>query len=526
MRLISRPSILVLFLFVFCACKKEKGSSWESDYSIPLAHGSLGMKEILGDSVVTENSDHSLELNIEEEFYRFSLDELVEIADTSIVNFFNLPLTVTIQPGQQFLSQVNETKFNFGDVSLTKVRIGSGSIKVKLRSRIKEKTRVRYRIPGATLNGSVFEKNVDVPAGVVGQPAVVEQSFDLSGYMFDLTGVNKNLVNTIHSTVDAWVSEQGQAVAITAGDSILIENTFSGLKPDYGHGYFGTGVFNIPLTSTDFDVFKNIKAGSIDIDDATAEITITNGVGADARAKLVALSAENTRTGAMVALNHSIIGSTMNINRAIENPPVDAVRVTHLNSSNSNIVDMIELLPDRMNYAIDLTINPLGNVSGGHDFIDAARPFKAKLNLRIPLNLSVAGLVLEDTMDFNFKESDDSERIKEGNINVFIENSFPFETSFQLYMLDENNVVADSVFAQAETIASAIVENTTFASLPAKKKLTIDLSRERLDLLPSVKKLRMRAIMNTSATPGLVKIFEHYKLEVRVSADFTYLNKW
>lgn len=515
---------LLLLIFLQTSCRKGK-ALWEAEYAVPLATASLGLGDIIPDTLLVSNPDNSLVLNVEEEFYRFSLDQIVQIADTSIINKFNLPWgQYTLQPGMQFLAQVNQTQFNFGEVSLSSVRIGSGEVKVKLRSRINERTRVRYRIPSATKDGVPFEANFVVPVGTSSSPAVVETTIDLSGYNFDLTGVNHNQYNIVHSTVDAWVHEEGSEVVLHSTDTIYVENTFVGLKPVYGKGYFGSGVYSIPLTSSEFGFFKNIPAGVLDLNSATAELVIENGIGADARAKVSVL--KGVKGNNSVTLSNSVLANTINLNRATEAPAVNSKWTLELNESNSNIVELVELLPDKMEYAIDLYINPLGNTSGANDFIDATRPFTAKLNLKVPLDLSMSNFVLDDTVAFSYKETEESARVKSGILHVFAENGFPFEADLQLYLLDENGKQLDSVLTGVREIQAGKLDQQLKVSESVKSHLTANLPEAKVDLLSRTKSLRIRSVMNTAGNPSRVKIYNTYRLGVKVSAEFIYEDRW
>lgn len=516
--------IVLLIIVLHTSCRKGK-AIWDSEYAVPLANASLGLSEIIPDSLLVSNPDHSLVLNVEQEFYRFSLDEIVQIEDTSIVSKFNFPFgQLTLQPSTQFLAQVNQTKFDFGEVSLSKVRIKSGTVQVKLRSRIKERTRVRYRIPSASKDGVPFEANFVVPAATGSAPSIVQTDFDLSGYEFDLTGVNHNQYNIVHSTVDGWVHEEGNLVVMLSTDTIFVENSFVALTPDYGKGYFGSGNYSVPLTTSDFTFFKNIPSGILDLNSATAELVIENGIGADARAKIHSL--KGVRGNRSVTLNNPVLLNTINLNRAIESPPVDSRFSLMLDASNSNIVDLIELMPDKMSYAIDLFINPLGNTSGANDFIDAARPFTAKLNLKIPLDLSMSAFVLDDTVSFSYTETEQSARVKKGTVHVFTDNGFPFDAALQLYLLDENGIQLDSLFSTASVIKPGKLDDQLNVIENGKAHLTLEMPENRIELLNRTKRIRIRAIMNTAGSPSLVKIYDTYKLGVKASAEFTYEDRW
>ena len=65
-----------------------------------------------------------------------------------------------------------------------------------------------------------------------------------------------------------------------------------------------------------------------------------------------------------------------------------------MDNGNSNIDAFIENLPDGITYDLDVTANPLGDVSNGNDFLYDDSRLTADLDVDIPLNIIATDLTL------------------------------------------------------------------------------------------------------------------------------------
>ena len=100
------------------------------------------------------------------------------------------------------------------------------------------------------------------------------------------------------------------------------------------------------------------------MDSARLRLDVINSIGADASAMIRNLNATNNQTSSAIALSApGILNTRLNINRASESGNAsDPVRPTtlslSLDRSNSNLVDLLENIPDRLDYNLDLSLNP------------------------------------------------------------------------------------------------------------------------------------------------------------------------
>lgn len=435
------------------------------------------------------------------------------------------PITATaIFPAQNLIDKAQKFKFTFESVQLTKARIKSGGVVMDLYSTLQDSVRFVYKLPSATLNGVPFEITKVLPPAAPGGVSSYNNFFDFSGYELDLTGPNFDTVNTMFNIFQAGVDSTGLMKTLSITDSIYSNIGFQNLRPDYVRGYLGSDTFDIGPSLTTIDLFKSI-GGNINLQDVNMSIGIENGIGADARVKIVQLNALNTNTGNSVTLSGSGVSNPFNITRATDQggqPPVTVTNSTFLlNNSNSNAAAFISNLPDEINYSLRLETNPNGNTSNFNDFIYADKLMEFNLNVEIPLAFIANGLMLTDTFDFEMSDQDLS-RIKSGFLYLNADNGFPFEAIIQLYTMNDNGSITDSLLTY-NTIAAAPVGPDFKVTEKRKSKLVIPVDQGKIDTFFGTKKMKIVARFNTQPVNTQLKIYSDYTIDFRLAGDFTYL---
>lgn len=511
---------------VFYSCRKEaEHPSWDTEILAPIVNASLNLNHLLPGSVLQSNADSSMKIVYEGDIYKISMDTLFSIQDTTIVKSFNIPFQYKFGPGDDVIvNNVSETTYNLGGPQLRSVIIKQGFVNFKVSSLIEEKTDFVYKIPCATLGGIPFQVNVVVPAAVGNTPGEYNHTYDLSGYTISLTGIANNKINTIYTSFSAGINDQGDSVLVSPSDLLTVTNTFSDMLPYYAKGYFGTNTLDIGPAFTDFTMFNRIVDGTIQLEDVNFDLKLENPIGMDARVYINNLASINTRTGNSINLVNSIIGSPININRASESGTT--VYPTYANfpltTSNSNIKPMMENLPNKFGYSLQIVTNPLGNVSGSNDFIYADKLLKATMSMEIPLSLIATNLTLEDTLDLNIQTSEGSQNIHSGTLTLYAKNGFPFDASVQLYMLDENNNVSDSLYTSTNTISQALLNSNLRVIAKKPTKLVTPVSENKMKLLYNTKKVKLKVKFNTASQSQYIKIYSDYSIDIQLIGDINY----
>ena len=508
-------------VFFFNSCRKGT-PSWDVDVLAPLVKSTLTINNIIPDSLLHKNPDNSLEVVYNTSLTSFST---VTVPDTTIDTVYFSPFTLPVKECTQIIpAQPNENKFNVTSVQLTEIIIHSGKLQISLENKTRKIMDVRYRIPSASLNTIPFDKTVSVPAKSGSTAGKITSSFDLSNYKFDLTGQNHNKVNTLmtETSVSVNCNDIGQDTIFPFTDNVKVSNSFIGIVPQYAKGYFGSAVTTMGPDSTTLSLFSHVIDGALNLQNINIDLDIENSVGADARVTIENLFSTNSRTGSMIPLSHPVIGNPININRAADNggtvtPSLYKISFT---PSNSNIKLFVENLPDKMSYKVKYEINPLGNVSGGNDFIYYRKSIKTDFNMTIPLSLIANHLTLADTLDF--KMDSGTNNVNYGNLYVYADNGFPFSAEAQLYLMNDKFIITDSLISIPNTILAPSLDGNFICKGQQATKLAIPANQDKMNELRAAKKMYLKLKFNTAGQPNYVKIYSFYKMDVKIVGDFNY----
>ncbi len=512
----------IIFLFLlFNACRKNIGNAdWDTDIITPLIKTELTINNLLVDSLLHSNADSSLVLVYNNTLYNLSIDSLVSFPDSITHQYFHLPLTITANPGQQVLNITDNKNLNLGDAQLTRAIIKSGKIVLKIRNTIQEKMLCTYKIPCADINGILLEVTELIPAASINAPYEFTKIIDISGYNINLKGPNNTSYNKLTSVTQAWVDPNGNQVTVTNNDSLLFDAQFKDVIIDYAKGYFGSNSVASGIKYSEFSLFNKIISGQINLESIKLKLHISNGFGVDARFVFNSIKSINTRTNTTVSLASSLIGSYININRANEtynvaNPVIPSV--FEYNLSNSNIKQLIENLPDKIEYSLDIATNPLGNISSGNDFVFNSAGFKANLDMEIPLSLIATNLTLADTLNFNLNPQQ-GYQINNGKLTLIADNGFPFSSQLQIYLVDANNTISDSLLGTENIIFPAYINSLNQVTQIKQTKLSVLITSEKLIKMYDAKKVIILSRFNT--TNAYTRIYNNYSLKLKLSGDF------
>lgn len=518
--------VFLALIFFFVSCRKEpRNPSWDVDVLAPLVKSKLTINNIIADSLLQENPDNSLDIVYKYTLSSFNMDSLFSIPDTTIHNIYPMPITYSVSPGGTIISPIsNPIYYALGDAQLTNVTLRGGKMLLSIKSQIKGLVDFTYKMPKVTdAFGNIFDTTVTIPAATSAVDGIYSGEFDLSGYRIDLTGATGTSVNTMITSYSAILGpDNPTGVTIAPPEKVDISNSFTDIVPQYAKGYFGNSVSNVGPDTSEFSMFNHIVDGTLDLEDIDIRLSIQNSIGADARVTISNISSINTSKSNSISLSHAIIGSPLNINRSTDNggtvaPSTYSVSLT---PSNSNIKQFMENLPNRLSYQLDLEVNPLGNVSGGNDFIYYDKLMKTEMNMTIPLSLVANDLTMVDTLDIAMSSITDN--VNSGFIFLHADNGFPYTAEAQLYLMDANLNIVDSIISLPNAIEAPALDANYIAVGKELSILAFNLNSERLDHMRASGKILLKVKFNTAGKPAYVKLYSFYEMDVKLVGDFNY----
>lgn len=522
--LLPKTIWIFLTIAVLAGCRKSGNkASWDVDALVPLLYSELTIENIIPDSLLSIGTDGFVTLAYADTILQLSLDTLVKLPDTTLTEFFSLPVAeLTVPAGTTVSSIPEEIEISANGIELKNASVKSGKIIIKITSTIPGDMVVRYEIPHATLNGIPFETEASVPAAVNGVPGEFIETFDVSGYDLDFTQGASSPFNRLKTLLTIGTSPTGGSTVISFSNSVTIEVTFAEFTPKFARGYFGNQSYDVGPETTAFNAFNLLENGSIDVDDIQFNLLIRNGVGADVRATIQQLSSENTTIGSSIGLQHAIIGSPLNLNRALyQNNQIQYTEYPILmNNNNSNIDLMLENLPNQFGYTANLQLNPLGNISNHNDFVDCESTFDVVLDAAIPLSIIATQLQLGDTSSVTINQNDALDGINSGTLIIRMNNGFPLEGWIEFAALKNNE--RTFTFMEDAYFPSATLDADNQVIAPIYREFRIAMNAEEIASLKTSDQLVARVRFNTASLTEHIKIYDHHRMTLKAIGDFNY----
>jgi hypothetical protein len=480
----------------------------------------------------------------------YGVPVLINYADLLItkLRIYDLvPFAATaILPSQDLMNTADTIKLLIDDIQLGEIIIRSGHLELDAYNTMGGPIHYTYFIHSCTLNGDTFNLSGTIDPAVNGQVSVLHQDIDLAGYSLNLRGagpveqffntdmnhngyIDEDTINTIFVTAIGRIDSTGNVSSLSLQDSFVFTSRMKDIVPEYATGYLGRDTFN-SNSVIEFNVFEGLQDGSISLEDTKISLSVWNQVGASAKVRFNNITTSNSVSGSSKSLVFPAGSNSLVIDKPIDplsiNVPVKpTVTTLYLNYTNSNAQELINLIPDQIQYDFDLFLNPAflqRSHPDGNDFVYYDGILTASLDIEIPLSMAASCLTLMDTADFNL-DPQDVENINGGYLDMWIKNWFPLRTRIQLYTLDVNMQVNDSLFSGAEFIGPGVIlSGQERVTEPVTSNLKIYLTDKRLQELTVSKKIKIIARFDTYPSVQHVKIFSDYIISFRIAGDINY----
>jgi len=511
--------LLILAAWLSEGCSKWETPSWDIGVAAPLVMTVLDVGDIIPDTLSFTDANNLVYLDFSHKVYTLSQGDLLDMEQPITDLAYNIPFTIMLNPGQAFISTLEETTFSFGDAEIRTIVIDRGTILLTLLNPLQERVVCEYSLPASSRNGAPLSIHATVPAATGAIPGTTTKVVDISGYTIDMTGGSGFAANLIRVQINTRIDPTGQPVQVTPFDTLKIKASFDELILKEAYGYFGEHLIETGLQSTRLDLFDLVTQGSLSPDTISARIRLRNGAGIDLTVKISELTARNSKENNSVSLTDPFIGVPINVGRAFRNPASGAITPTEhtITFDPATTKQMFSIFPDHLDWELDMAVNPLGNVSMGNDFLSVAHPVEAWFELLIPMRVNINNLTLRQLLDFYFSSSG----VQSGTLYLIADNRFPFDATISLTLLDDLGTPIDSIHP-AGTIAAAI-QPATGAPQHSRTILTIPVGPDRLDALTRARKIDLEVVMNTVPAGGFVSLRgdDHMKLVISANMQTT-----
>ena len=519
---------LLAALVAFSSCRKKV--DWDSDWVLALFQDELTLSKLDNDSTLINDNGY-YHVNLSRTLVDLDLANFVTIPDTTIsyTKYLNF-LSITINPGFEFMNSVEEHLLNLQDIQLKRIQLTSGFIEVKLENPVATPVDITLILPGAIKNGQPLTKILTIGAKTNGQNGIVESVLDLSGYDVDLSGNGGASYNRLQSKVIIKTSTEGSPVTVTNQDGFVVNAKFKDLKVSYARGYFGSRTIQ-EVDDFKIDQLKMVQSGYVDIPSTQVRFNISNGLKVDIAAQINQLKSTN-QSNSIVNLTGGIMNNNVHVPSATGNwssftPGNYSFQFT---STNSNVEQFIENLGHLYDVAYQLKLNPWGNTTGGWNEIYTNSRLRVGIEVDMPLSIGMNNLVLKDTIKLDVSMSKDKTHLSEGRLVVQYENAFPVGATLAVTFLDVNHQIVGHTNTMQGIQSSAFGTLTQNNLVYSKGQFEVPMSKEVVGRLSDIKYAILTAHMNTTndiaSSYSMVQIPYGAFLKLKAHAKFVLNTKF
>ncbi len=428
-------------------------------------------------------------------------------------------------PAQNVVDLTEDLEQVIGDRKFTYVDARSGFLHIFITSSVQQKLYLDYTLVGAfDSHGVPLNEYTVVPPAPVGGTITIDTMINIAGFAINLSGKDGSKFNAYTQRIVAHIDSDGLIHHITTADSIIMRYEITQVAPNYIKGYAGRDTIT-GKDSADFAFLDIFKSGSIGLEDVKMTFTVDNGIGVDGQVRINGLTAMSQNNGSRT-LSGSIVGQPFVISRATDFPLTPAHSEFLINSTNSNIKDLLGILPNKLKYDVEVRTNVNGNNGQYRDFAYLESGLKIGLNAEVPLSIIANHLVLVDTFDFNIAGTNTNiNGITDGVLNLITENIYPIDADITILLYDENWQVVDTLASNAH-IAGGVPDANCKVQAPTKSKVPLYVSEERMTKVKLARHAVATADFNSTSSQlcnGLpTKIYSTYTLGITFTARFNY----
>jgi hypothetical protein len=463
----------LIVIIAFHSCGDREALSWESEIFLPLIDDNITWSSLIPDSLLElGEGGEPARLVYRGPFDMFSQDDIPALPDTTLLNIFSmgneLPIAIPVPADYPFMDITSDMLVtNLGEESGAYIRnlvLSEGTMTFTVESTVSGMLNMSYFLTSVTVNGEPVGIDLEVPAAAGGVNGIATSTLDLTGAIFDMTGSNGTSNNIIQSSFTAINSPLNSEVFyITNLDSLGVKIEMHGMKAAKAKGYFG----NVNLDyGTQVSLIDTVPVPNpiLNLEGAVAKLRIDNLIGMDLRMIFDTLLVDGS------VVDHPTLYGAHDLPRAqwIDGDLINStVMEIDLGEPGSNIFDLMETFPQLLRMAGSVELNPFGDVSFGNDYVDVDYIPEVELEIEIPFNMGVDGVVLEEnyTIDpMDFPKFD-------GRLLVDFTSTFPVEV-----IADIDYVVNDSI-STIVSVDAVIEAGRSFPDTPAYSHIEIPVNQ-------------------------------------------------
>ena len=496
----TKGLFLLTSLFLIQSCVKDlqeidniEVENWQPEVAVALVNTTVSIQDFLDDfdtqGYLDIDDENFMTLVYESNVFSVSGEDIIDIPDITI------PMLDT---SMVFPYGAINTSF---DIDFFTVK--NGQLDFAFQSLYAEDMNVIIEVQNLTQNGNKLSYSTGaVYSG--SSPTNVSGTIDLSGYIMNFS--NDEIEVRYIATNAAGERKYLQNMVLQLHD----------FEYSFIQGYFDQYEFDLPNDTILINLFETAVSGSLKIEDPKINLKITNSFGVPIGMVAETLIAETMSEGTMDV--HSILddGVGFNYPSLVE---VGQSKITNigLNKDNSNLSEIISSNPKQLRYELDALTNPTADPSIKGFVLDTSR-FAVDVEMELPVWLSASNFAVEEVSDFDASFFED---IESASFKLITENGLPIEAGVQVYFMDENNVVLDSLFDDVNMTLIPAAQVNTQGEVTAKSsseniaEFTID----RIVKIQNATQISIKGMVSTAEMGTVaVKFYTDYGMSFKLGA--------
>ncbi len=433
---------LILFLIILSGCNiKDVSLHSDAEWAFPLINGNIKatnlIRESTSDAELIISQDGSLTLKYTGEVLQLTKRDIF----TPIPGGIPIPMLDTL---------VQITLPNVNNVIIKRSVLNQGNYMISYSHTRPENIKLQFWVPEMSVNNEPLLNIFDIPYKGILPVSGTSSKYSLNDIV--LKPINNKITLRYIGT-----NEMGERFKITAGFF-----SFDQIDFKYIEGYIGQNVYDIKKDSIEIDFYTGISGDNATIDDPKVTMTAVNSFGFPTKALINQFVVE-TNTGSVNFQSPLLdAGLTFNFPKVTEAGQSKTTNYV-FDKSNSNVKDIFNTQTRRVVYDIDALSNP-DQVQDSTYFVTDSSKVTITVTIEFPVKGTVKQYPASKIFDVDASPLSD---LEEGGLLIKTTNLIPIAADMQLYLMDKNGQVFDSVFALPQTLIMAAKTNALGVSTEA-----------------------------------------------------------
>ena len=528
--------LIISFILFWSSCVKEEFNpellstniTISPTVAVPIGYLEMTLEKYLANPAVpeqlTQDATGFFTLLYHQEVFSFNAEDVLALDglledQSEFYNTSGFDLDLSLIPNDLVLTQTILMNLNFQNGSNARIDsalIENADILLDVTSMYSLSGDIQITIPQLTKSGVIYTKTTTI------------NGFNNSAQLVDykLSPIFRNDSNIIEIQIKATIKP---SATIIPNNAEIVNYSIKLANLDYSiiYGYLGQQNINIAEQSISLPFFEKLLDGSFHFETPKLKLLFENSFGFPISIWFDKFDASTRENGTM-----TVDGSAFPLQAnplTIKFPTLQQVGQNIKDSlvltpENTNLFNVLEALPTQIDFSVQATSN-LNNAQ--YNFIIDTSKYKVDVQIELPLYGYASFLVIQDTLDFQFTDFYDpaTQKIKKMSFALDFINSFPIEVDAQIYFIDENRILLDSMFDKPFTLQGGEDMDNDGKTDPSLSETTIvEIDSEKLERIKSTRYLLNKAMVHTTnsdaSPPQNVKFYSDYSLKANLGAIF------